>query len=67
MGYQDSQVSGTQEQLQEKRVSRRLTAQEKVALMHQSVPRERNPNARYMFTTDQPQGVAIDELIRKSL
>lgn len=34
--------------------------------MHQSVPRERDPNAKYMYTTDQPQGVAIDEIIRRS-
>lgn len=45
---------------------RALTKQERAAVMHQSVPRERDPNAKYMYTTDQPQGVAIDEIIRRS-
>ena len=45
-------------------VAQRLSRGERVALMRKSVAKDRDPNAKYMFKTDQPQGVAIDELIR---
>ena len=44
--------------------AQRLSRGERVALMRKSVAKDRDPNAKYMFKTDQPQGVAIDELIR---
>jgi len=43
-----------------------LTRKETVAMMHKSVPRERDPNAKYMYCTDQPQGLAIDEIFKRS-